>query len=58
MRYQTIMEQQNTKPKTIKEKLSSSSWNLWYMKKTNRLAIIIFIIGITAKAIQILFFKD
>lgn len=51
------MEQQNTEHKSIKEKLSSSSWNLWYMKKTNRLAIIVFIIGITAKAIQLLFFR-
>ncbi len=46
------------RPQTIKEKLSSSAWNLWYMKKTNRLAIIVFIVGITAKAIQILFFRD
>lgn len=52
------MEQQNTNsPKGIKEKLSSSAWNLWYMKKTNRLAIIIFVLGITAKAIQLLFFR-
>jgi hypothetical protein len=49
--------EQNTKEKSLKEKLSSSAWNLWYMKKTNRLAIIVFVIGITAKAIQLIFFK-
>lgn len=53
------MEEPNkTVPKTLKEKLSSSAWNLWYMKKTNRLAIILLIIGMTAKAIQLLFFRE
>jgi len=50
--------QTNKRKQSLKEKLSSTAWNLWYMKKTNRLAIILLLIGMTAKAIHLIFFKN
>jgi len=46
--------QPNPSPQPAHQLSKSSRWNLIFMKRTNRVAIAVFVIGIVAKLIHVL----